>query len=507
MTLPVTFEGPATAPRSWRAPSQPLLTRIDLQGLVERGALSGLHMQSDGSLILDCPGGLPAELEGLVEAAEEDRVARLERELGTLTAELEEREKLSDRLEAVEFGLAERLQGVIAEEVLNLFAEQEEGPNVVERIESLLTSVREAPDVIEQITARLPDPALLESRLEEIANRPLPQIDLTPMRQMNERFLQAMQQVMSRLDQAVGEMAPATPDTEVLDRLTALEALIAAQQPAAPDLEPFFARLDAALGPLQTRMEDLALRMSALETRPDPVLDLTEQRKSFAGYATALSTALRRIEALDEKFADLPALQAGIDRISAELGAQNAPGPDLIEPVLAALAARKDPDLSTIEQALAELAQRPAIPDMSPALLALQDNLDKLGERIAALETPPDPVLDLTEQRKSFASFATALGATLRRIEGVAEKWEASPSPLPDLGAKLDAIAAAQAHASHASLTDAILTLAERASSRELPPLPGFDAFKAAQQDFFQDLRFLLAEIIATQMRQQALAS
>jgi len=494
MTLPATFDGQATAPRSWRAPSQPLLTRIDLQGLVERGALTGLHMQADGSLILDCPAGLPAELEGLVEETApdvEDRLARLERDLGGLSAELQERERLSDRLEAVEFGLAERLQGVIAEEVLNLFAEGEAGPSVVDRIETLLDTVRQAPDFMEQITARLPDPALLEARLDEIANRPAPQPDLTPMRQMNARFLQAMQHVMTRLDHAVTEMAPPAPDADILDRLGRIEALLHSPKPQL-DLDPLFDRLTATLAPLQNSVVQLAERVAALEDRPTPMLDLTEQRKSFAGYATALSTALRRIEALDGKL-------DGVGSLREEIAAlQNRPS-DTLEPFLAALDAREMPSLTPIEQALAQLCERLAPPDLSP----IQAALTTLADRVASLESRPGPVLDVTEQRKSFANFATALGATLRRIESVADRWEAMPDPLPEFGAKLDAVVAAQANAKHDSLTGAILTLAERASPA---PLPGFDAFRAAQQDFFQDLRFLLAEIIATQMRHQALA-
>lgn len=577
MTLPATFDGQATAPRSWRAPSQPLLTRIDLQGLVERGALTGMHMQSDGSLILDCPAGLPAELEGLVEETlppPEDRLARLERELEGLTAELQERERLTDRLEAVEFGLAERLQTVIAEEVLNLFAEGQEGPSVVEKIETLLTSVREAPDVLAQLTDRLPDPARLEARLEEIANRAPAPPDLTPLRQMNTRFLQAMQQVMGRLDHAIGAMQP---DQNLADRLAGVEQVLQGMQPVAPDFDALFDRLAATLAPMHSMMGQMSDRLAALENRPAPVLDLTEQRKSFANYSTALSTSLRRIEALDAKLDGVEALRQDLTALAHRPGPEalldavaqrNAESLTPVTEALAALTARiaalesrpmatldlteqrksfagyatalstalrriesldaKFDGVEALREEISRLAQRDAGADLaardqhtpdaiesaltalsdkiaSPDLSALEAGLAQLGERLSALENRP--AMDVTEQRKTFASFATALAATLRRIESATDRWQATPSPLPELQAKLDSIMAATSGARNDSLTGAILALADKVvDSKATPDLPGFEAFRAAQQDFFQDLRFLLAEIIATQMRQQALA-
>ncbi|NBZ88696.1 hypothetical protein [Stagnihabitans tardus] len=491
MTLPATLDGPATAARSWRAPSQPTLTRIDLQGLVESGALTGLHMQSDGSLLLDCPAALPAELEGLVEEAEpgvEDRLARMEQKLSTLTLELQERERMADRLDAVEFGLAERLQGVIADEVLNLFAEQEAGPSVVERVEQLLEATRSpAPtsDLAEVILARLPDPERIEALLQRTP-------DLSPLRQMNAQFLQGMQHVVTRLEARLTAIEP--------ERLM---GQLAALQPKAPDLDPLFARLEACLAPMQATLSQLVDRVSALESRPAPVFDMTENRRSFAAFATALSTSLRRIESLDAKLDQTPALQAEIEKLGAGLTALG----DRIDEMRPA-------DLSPIGAALTALTEHVAtltvppetLAPMERALSTLTERVEALTERLTALERRPAPTLDLTEQRKSFAGFATAIGATLHRIETLADRMEAEARPLSDLAPQIEALVATQPRGE--PLADAILALAQRAADRESSAsLPGFEAFRAAQQDFFQDLRFLLAEIVATQMRHQALAS
>lgn len=502
MTLPATLDGPATAPRSWRAPSQPILTRVDLQGLVERGALTGLHMQSDGSLLLDCPAALPAELEGLVEEAEsgvEERLARMEQNLSTLTVELRERERMADRLDAVEFGLAERLQGVIANEVLNLFAEQEAGPSVVERVEQLLEAARApAPpsDLAEQILARLPDPA----RFEAMLDRPAPVPDLAPLRQMNAQFLQAMQHVVTRLDARMTEIEPAALEERLMGQLATL-------QPKAPNLDPLFARLEACLAPMQATLTQLADRVSALETRPAPTFDMTENRKSFAAFATALSTSLRRIESLDAKLDQGPVLATEIARIGAELGDRiDEMRPADLAPIGAALTALTEhvADLAPPSESLAPMAVALAqLADRVPE--SLQATLDDLATRLTALERRPAPAPDLTEQRKSFAGFATAIGTTLRRIEALADRLEARPDPLEELAPRIEALVSTQARSE--PLADAILALAQRAADREpTASLPGFEAFRAAQQDFFQDLRFLLAEIVATQMRQQALA-
>lgn len=512
MTLPAPFLGQASHPQAWRAPSPALLSRVDLSGLVESGAVTSVQVQPDGSLVLECPGGLPADLAGLVEPQTDEiegRLSRIERSLERLSAELRDRERMGDRLDAVEFGLAEKLQGVIAEEVFNLFAEQEGAEvSVIERVDAILNRPEG------------PESGEILARLTELCARPMAMTpDLAPMRQMNSGMLQALQTVMLRLEGAIADLTgPA-----LQDQLAALAAGLAPQpvtQPvdaiAAPladlgeQIQALAGRIETLrpVGDLTDAVALLADRIAALEARPAPVVDLTEQRRSFAAFATAMGTALRRVETVSEALAE---------RISAP------------EP------ASEGPDLAARINALGAAIAPP--PDLGPVLSALSD----LSERLTALENRPGPVLDLTEQRKSLAAFGTALGAALRRIDSVAERLEGSEPALPALveavtvlattmEARISEVApkvlAEVAEISEATteklamrlsgldkpetggpddrLAQAILSLAERMAPP--PSSPDLAGFRAAQQDFFQDLRFLLAEIVAGHMRTQSKA-
>lgn len=538
MTLPASFAGP----HSWRAPSPALLAHVDLSGLVENGLVTSVQVQPDGAIVIECPHGLPADLAGQVEPVieeVEDRLARLERGLTRLTMDLAERERITDRLDAVEFGLTERLQGVIAEELLHLAVDQaEEAPSLNDRVDAILAAVQN-----QGSDQGSPAEAEILTRIEELCARPFAQPDLTPMRQMNSRFLQAMSQVMTRLEAAVEVLQqPAS------DGLADLSEQVAALASKVETLRP--------MGDLTDALGLLADQIAAQEMRPAPVLDLTEQRQSFASFATVLSAALRRIEAVSDSLASPD------DGIAQEIG--------------------------QISSQLQELGAGIAALDPTP----LQTALASLTERIAALEARPQPKPDLTEQRKSFAGFATALGATLRRIDAVADRWEASQpgnqdlaqaletlharldrelstlapqlsakidalaeqeraavpglmakldavlaaqeaarpdamaqtlpvlsdkldallsaqqgdaldEALPEVSQKLDALLAAQRSGNSDRLAEAILALAGRVQAPG-PALSGLESFHAAQQDFFQDLRFLLAEIVATQTRLQA---
>ena len=156
---------------------------------------------------------------------------------------------------------------------------------------------------------------------------------------------------------------------------------------------------------------------------------------------------------------------------------------------------------------VAALGEALAAPlDLSPILAEIRamgaridTSLAAFAQRLDALEARPAPVLDLTEQRKSFAAFGTALSRSLQRLEQAADRWETTLEPIAALNARLEA----QASAPRDELAGAILSLAQRVSERESPRPADMDfaRFRAAQQEFFQDLRFLLAEVVASQQR------
>lgn len=382
MTLPATFDGPHLQAHHWRASGPACLARIDLSGLVEQGLVTAVQVEPDGALTIHCPGGLPADLAGLVEpvaeVVEDDRLARLERGLERLGQELQARETATDRMDAVEFGLAEKLHAVISEEVFNLFAEQEEArPSVSDRLDQILQAVQDQ---------RAAPMAEIAARIEALFARPLPAPDLQPMRQMNALTLQALNQITARLE--------------------ASAATFAAEGP-------------------------LAARLRALEERMPDLSDLV-------GWLA------------------------------------NLPAPDTT-PMVEALAH----GFETLAARLAALEARPA-PDLSRDFALLDHGLQRIEQ---ALDRPADPAL------ARIASTMEAMEARLTALES---------RPVPDVAAWAEA-QAAQPRAE--PLTDAILALAQRANDRSVAAQPDMQAFRAAQAEFFGDLRFLLADIVATQMR------
>lgn len=297
MTLTASFDGPTHATQTWRAPGLALLAKVDLSGLVESGLVTGLRVLPDGSLVMDCPDGLPADLAGQVEPvldAAEDRIARLEQGLARLTADLQAQERLTDRIDAVEFGLIDRLQGVIAHEVLNLFAEQEVAGSLA------------------------PEPATqgaLLARLDAVCARP--EVDLQPL-------TQKVDAVAERLDAAMQLLPPTAEGVAWLG--TRVEGLASE-----------VAQGTAGLAQLVLAVEGLGARIAALEALPPPKPDLTEQRKGFAHFATALGGILRRVETLGERVETLSRLEAKLD---AALGGQRHGGRDALAEAMLTLARR-----------------------------------------------------------------------------------------------------------------------------------------------------------------------
>ena len=262
MTMQSSFDGQVTETLRWHAPGPALLSRIDLSGLVESGLVTSVEMQADGGLVMVCPQGLPGELMGLVEplmeplvlTRPEDRMTRLERDLAALTAEVAARDKLGDRMDAVEFGLAEKLQSVIAEEVMNLF---EDGPRPE------FTSIR---DPLPGLVARM------EAAIEGLAQP----YGLAPLTQS----IVALTERVAALER---------PD---LRGMTALHAQIEAMGALlSQDINALAGEIGDALGAL-------GQRLAALEALPAGALD--EQRRSLAGFGRALGATLQRVEAASE---------------------------------------------------------------------------------------------------------------------------------------------------------------------------------------------------------------
>lgn len=163
----------------------------------------------------------------------------------------------------------------------------------------------------------------------------------------------------------------------------------------------------SALAQVQDSIENVA-------ARPDPVLDLTAQRQSFAQFSTVMKMVVQRLEGTADHIKE-------------------------------ALDATRDPDRQAIPEALYDDLREIVSSTLSTSL-AKSDDSPRIGEELDSIKTQmmllptvaqqiedanttlqaiankPKPVLDLTEQRRSFASFTTALATVVQRLEEVAER-------------------------------------------------------------------------------------
>lgn len=180
--------------------------------------------------------------------------------------------------------------------------------------------------------------------------------------------------------------------------------------------------------------------IEGLSARPDPVLDLTAQRQSFAQFGTVMNMVVQRLEGTAAQIKD-------------SLETMNTPAADAPEGLNAQLAdlpmalidhLRESPEAASVMSHLATIKEQLTL------LPETRDHLSKVSDTVEVLANRPKPVLDLTEQRRSFASFTTALATVVQRLEKSADRFGDIPdpasgeSPLENLIAQLPDQLAAQ---------------------------------------------------------------
>ncbi|MDX8351415.1 hypothetical protein [Cognatiyoonia sp. IB215182] len=199
---------------------------------------------------------------------------------------------------------------------------------------------------------------------------------------------------------AFAEMLTALPNADDLnERLSGLSAQIVALRENAD------ATNSHQDNHLAAQLDQLAKQISALGTRPDPTLDLTDQRQMLARFQTAmghvvgrLENEVTRIEAIggDERQSETAATQ--LSSLAQALTDQFAP-------------------LTTMPSQLTEIATQ---------LQGLPESQNEMSAALKVLKDRPAPTIDLTEQRKSLAQFAGAIGTAIKRLEAVTERIEAN---------------------------------------------------------------------------------
>ena len=343
----------------------------------------------------------------------------------------------------------------------------------------------------EQLSAALPpaaDFSSLETRLDDLRQ-------VTTASEVNTAALHERIDGLGHAAKAEIEALKATQDS-VLEHVS--------RDAVAPvDLTPVVAQLEH----LTTQAASVPDAVDALRTeiagfvqRPAAPLDLTAQRESFARFGTAMGAVVSRLEDA------IAHLDARAERADADTS-----------------------DLQAVVQAL-PVALHQALDDaqnndvLQEAIAGVRGDLAQVAETVAAVEElrslidmlarRPDPTPDMSEQRRGFARFGTAMATVVQRLEHVSSQLDENAAveldfdpitaSLDGIRRDLDAMADAQTQQASALQTQ----LAELSADLENHPS---DSGAEADADpvpaghvSLEEMRFLFAELVASQMRDNA---
>lgn len=226
---------------------------------------------------------------------------------------------------------------------------------------------------------------------------------------------------LASLEDRLGKLAETLPtavDTSALesrfDALDAAVAKIADRRTPAPATRELEAALTSLEVNLETRLQAVEGRVSALALRPVPSLDTTDLEARIAELASRPAPATDDAAVL----AALSAIQARLDRLADRPDSVGAM--ELLEERLAA-----------VEMQLAKLAETGSPPADSLALKKRLAAIDAAISRIA--ETAP-PDLDATEIRAALTATEAAIRARLQALEVRVEEFASTPVPQPEIG-------------------------------------------------------------------------
>ncbi|PJF08890.1 hypothetical protein [Pseudorhodobacter sp. MZDSW-24AT] len=405
--------------------------RPDLTPLIAPPEVVFAAYLADGSIVLCCPEGVPLELSGVVHVLSPLRepplpVRQIEiphvlTKLDEISLRLDQFQRAQGdgadivaRLEDVKTALISGLRRAEAaatsgppassllEQVRHHFTDFEERLlvhlNQTQTVQSLGLQIAQIDHGVHRLLAQAPDQAkILEKMVQlnqdiaDIGSGRISQIELLQARQELAQFFEALNTGLRRLDNTVDRLETPSADPR-LDEIHAQLATFGAQIDGSRKAAIAIEALSRTVGALQSSMDtacrliastpEALVRVSdqlqALAQRPDPVLDLTAQRQSFAQFATVLHHIVERIESAVQTVEND---QGGVQFLEALHGL------------------RKD-----LEAPLSRLPE---------ALDAISDLSWQLKE---AVDRPP-PVPDLTLHRQSVAQIAIALRAGLQRLE------------------------------------------------------------------------------------------
>ena len=220
--------------------------------------------------------------------------------------------------------------------------------------------------------------------------------------------IEGIEQAIARLADAqearpLASDKPANEPDDYSGKLLEIESKLSTLTEAIADLT---AKEDAPdIGP---KLTELTASIASVAQRPDPVLDLTEQRQSFAKFGTVLAQVVQRLESVAGKF-DTDQLEP-VTRALSDFSIQSELRNEALAKDLADVRSKIEASNASLTDmaTLAKTAEDTS--SLGPMIAVLEEKIDFVSQR-------PDPVLDLTEQRRSLAQFNAAAGTFLRRLE------------------------------------------------------------------------------------------
>ncbi len=366
-------------------------------------------------------------------------------------------------------------------------------------LEEILSHAKSQPEAL----------ASLDARLEKLASRPAPAIDLTGQRADFARFGTALAHVVKRVEAALGDQAKddrsealQTAFEQISTRLDVLpdkETLAGLWSEDVMPLREAVAALTARPDPQVSMLDSLREDISALLKRPDPVMDLTAQRQGFARFGTALNTALTRLE-----------------EVTSALQADDSEQPNPAEEMIAVVQALPEILDSTVRQATNLEPVTTALTTVQQDIADLPGRigLSDLNEAVISLTRRPDPVIDLTAQRQSFARFGTAITTVIERLDSIAQDLAAAGTEPSQVSALAETVARIEVQirdetgaqtSKLESLTSQLAVLSDRVEA--LSDISADDQtteIPAGIPLSLDELRLQFAELIAAQIKQNA---
>ncbi len=377
--------------------------------------------------------------------------ARLDKLLSAVDQQMSVSAALENRLDGVEAMLegglrditgrlndtskAEALQNKLASLISNAQTEHDFSP-IIEQMSDLRSTVGAALtplaaqaciptiETIETSLADFEERLMARAQMAQVNHATAPQLDdIGAAQQVTEQVLTTLSNDVKSLIAMHGattsrdnttELLMALEQTPALSRLDDMLKSISADMRTLTDTNaPASA---SAQDQMMAKISGLTDAVTAISQRPDPVIDLTEQRQGLARFQTAMSAVLTRMESAIADLAGLkgqPHAHSEADELHTKID-------------------RLTDKVAPIDRLSTQLA------DLTTELSILPQQGERLESQLKGMEMRLDPVAHDAAQRRLLAHFTNAIKVIVSRLDTVAEARATKDSDVLPLLQRLD---------------------------------------------------------------------